>query len=163
VDQPHGQSLVPPRTGATSIGLALVALAAGTTAFSAIVSAFAATEASQLEFVDAYVLVLPLSVLVAGISWAAFREQAHPLALAFAAVVGALGISYLAGRLGIDVATRDAMAAAIESVGSSPWVRPFGVLDAYLTYYTWVPFIGGIVAGLATGWTCFRLTGSRPE
>lgn len=145
------------------MGLAMLALSGGTFGFSTVVASFAISEAPHLAFFDAFVLVLPLSMLITGVAWAAFAERMRSLTLWTIGILGAVVITYLAGRLGIDPATRDAMSAAIESVGSSPWVRPFGVLDAYLTYYTWVPFIGGIITGLATGWTCHRLTSPPPE
>lgn len=146
-----------------SFGLAVLALFAGTGTLSAAVAGMSvaakssASVGSYLSFADAFILTLPLSVLVTGLVWIASAEQLHPFALASAGVLGAIGITYLAGELGIDGPTMSDMLASANSLGSNPLVQAVGVVGEYLTYYTWVPFLGGVITGFAMGWICARL------
>jgi hypothetical protein len=149
-----------------SFGLAVVALIFGNGAISAAVAGMSvaaknsATVGSYLSFADAFLLTLPLSILVTGLVWLG-SERLHPVGLASAGVLGAIGITYLAGELGIDGPAMSEMLAAASSLGSNPVLQAVGVVGEYLTYYTWVPFLGGVITGFAMGWVCAHL--SHPD
>lgn len=150
-----------------SFGLAVVALIFGNGTISAAVAGMSvaaknsATVGSYLSFADAFILTLPLSILVTGLVWLGSTERLHPVGLATAGVLGAIGITYLAGELGIDGPAMSEMLAAASSLGSNPVLQAVGVVGEYLMYYTWVPFLGGIITGFAMGWVCAYL--SHPD
>lgn len=151
----------------TSLALAIVTLVFGNGTLSAAISGMSvaaknsATIGSALTFADAFVLTLPLSLLVTGLVWLGSTERLNAVELAAFGVVGAIGITYLAGNLGIDGPAMAEMLASASSLGGNWFTQAFGIIGEYLTYYTWVPFLGGIITGFAMGWICAHL--SNPD
>lgn len=152
---------------ATSLALAVVALVFGNGAFSAAIAGMSvaaknsATVSSYLSFADAFLLTLPLSMLVTGLVWLGSAERLNSVELAAFGVLGAIGITYVAGELGIDGPAMSDMLASVGSLGGNWFVQAFGIVGEYLMYYTWVPFLGGIITGFAMGWICAHL--SHPD
>ena len=132
------------------------ALLSAAVAGMAVVAKSSAALGSPLTFPGAFILTFPLSVLVAGLMWLASTERLHAFEIAAFGVLGAVGVTYAAG-LGIDDTTMAEMLASARSLGGSWFVQTFGIIGEYLTYYTWVPFLGGIVTGYAMGAICVRL------
>lgn len=151
----------------TSLALAVVTLVFGNGAFSAAIAGMSvaaknsATVSSYLSFADAFILTLPLSVLVTGLVWLGSVERLNSVELAAFGVLGAIGITYVAGVLGIDGPAMSEMLASVSSLGGNWFVQAFGIVGEYLMYYTWVPFLGGIITGFAMGWICAYL--SHPD
>lgn len=150
-----------------SLALALVTLVFGNGTLSAAIAGMSVaaknsvTVGSALSFADAFVLTLPLSLLVTGLVWLGSAERLNAVELAAFGVVGAIGITYLAGKLGIDGPAMAEMLASAGSLGGGWFTQVFGIIGEYLTYYTWVPFLGGIITGFAMGWICAHL--SNPD
>ncbi|MGH3434765.1 MAG: hypothetical protein ACRDQB_18225 [Thermocrispum sp.] len=150
-----------------SMALAVVTLIFGNGTLSAAIAGMSvaaknsATVGSYLTFADAFILTLPLSVLVTGLVWLGSAERLNAVELAAFGVFGAIGITYLAGKLGIDGPTMSDMIASAGSLGGNWFMQAFGIIGEYLAYYTWVPFLGGIITGFAMGGICAHL--SHPD
>lgn len=145
------------------IVLAVTTLIVGNAVLSAAIAAIAVVAkssvslASPLDFFAAFALTFPLSALVAGLVWIGSTQRLPAFELATFWVVGVIGVTYLAGLVGIDDAVMAEMVASAQSLGDSWFTQTFGITGEYLSYYTWVPFLGGTVTGYVTGAICVRL------
>jgi hypothetical protein len=117
---------------------------------------------SYLNFAQAFMLTLPLSVLVTATVWLTLAGKVKSYGALFVVMLGGLLITYVAGQAGIDGPALDQVLASMNAAGSNPIAKAMGMLGAYASYYTVVPFFGGVITGVATGWIGFRLATPQP-
>lgn len=115
---------------------------------------------SALTFFDAFFLTLALS-LTAAICWFLVRsEVVRGWPAVGVATVGCLLSVALASALGIAGPTMDQVMA--QMVGN-PLAQLAGAFKAFLLFYGPVPFLGGVVTGVAVGNLCYRLAQAPPR